>query len=284
MSDRVDVQPVLDRESARSLTDRIKASAEELWHMLLEAYEGGAHRALGYPSWGAYFEAEFGGHQSRGYQLIDASRVVSAVEEHSTNVERPNEAQARELAPLAKTQPEEAARVWGEVVEEARENGHQVTAERVREKLEKQRSKKIPDWTEEEQSLFKRMKAGETVVVNMRNDGHPNLVAWAKDAALFVRIDRRSEWGNPFEMPADGDRDAVVDNFEQHYLPYKPSLLNKREELRGGKALGCWCAPERCHGHTLKSWAGRSGRPDGPALHVRGRGSGSPARQDVSRA
>jgi hypothetical protein len=117
-------------------------------------------------------------------------------------------------------------------------------------------TKKIPDltnWTDEEQSLFKRVMAGETVVVHMHNYGHPNLVAWAKATGRFVRIDRRSEWGNPFETPADGDRDAVVDNFEQHYLPYKPSLWNKREELRGGKVLGCWCAPERCHGHSLVS-------------------------------
>lgn len=106
----------LGESEARSLTDRIKASAEDLWHMLLEAYEGGAHTALGYSSWGAYFEAEFGGKQSRGYQLIDAGRVVKAIESHSTIVESPNEAQARELAPLAKEDPDGAVEVWNEVV------------------------------------------------------------------------------------------------------------------------------------------------------------------------
>jgi hypothetical protein len=111
------------------------------------------------------------------------------------------------------------------------------------------------DWTDEEQALFKRMKAGETVVVNMRNDGHPNLVAWAKANGRFVRIDRESKWGNPFETPGDGDRDTVVENFEQHYLPYKRSLLNKLEEIKGGKVLGCWCAPKRCHGYSLKARA-----------------------------
>jgi hypothetical protein len=62
--------------------------ADELWHLLLHAYERGAHDALGYDSWGEYFEAEFGQSGRRGYQLIDANRVVRAIESHSTNVER----------------------------------------------------------------------------------------------------------------------------------------------------------------------------------------------------
>jgi ParB-like chromosome segregation protein Spo0J len=111
------------------------------------------------------------------------------------------------------------------------------------------------DWTDEEQALFERVMDGETVVANMHNDGHPSLVEWAKAVGRFVLIDRRNKWGNPFELGEDGDRDTVVDNFEQHYLPYKPSLWNKREDLRGGKVLGCWCAPKRCHGDVLKSWA-----------------------------
>jgi hypothetical protein len=115
----------LSTEEARVLTEEIKERAEELWHKLLEAYERGAHTSLGYSSWGAYFEAEFGGHQSRGYQLIDAGRVVRALEDHSTSVEQPNEAQARELAKLAKENPEEAVDVWKEVVEK---KGADVTA------------------------------------------------------------------------------------------------------------------------------------------------------------
>lgn len=105
-------------------------------------------------------------------------------------------------------------------------------------------------WSEEERELLTRLRGGLTVVVSMRDNRHANLIGWADAAGLYVRIDRRSEWGNPFEMPGDGDRDTVIENYRVHYLPYKPSLLDKVAELRG-KALGCWCAPEPCHGDIL---------------------------------
>jgi hypothetical protein len=109
-------------------------------------------------------------------------------------------------------------------------------------------------WSDAERDLLKRLRTGETVVISMRSEAHPNLYRWAEDADLFVRIDRRTDWGNPFEMPGDGDRDTVIDNYAEHYLPYKPSLLSRVDDLRG-KALGCWCAPEACHGDVLKARA-----------------------------
>ncbi|GEM_PF-1436734 len=103
-------------------------------------------------------------------------------------------------------------------------------------------------WSEEERDLLKRLRDGETIVVSLR--AHNDLIGWADAAGLYMRIDRRSEWGNPFEMPDDGDRDTVTANYAAHYLLFKPSLLSKLDTLRG-KALGCWCAPERCHGDVL---------------------------------
>jgi hypothetical protein len=112
-------------------------------------------------------------------------------------------------------------------------------------------------WTPAETELRKRIEDGQTVVVSQRGE-HARLIDWATERDLFVRIDRRTEWGNPFEMPADGDRATVILAFESHYLPHKPSLLDRLDELRG-KALGCWCAPEPCHGDVLATWAeGRS--------------------------
>lgn len=110
-----------------------------------------------------------------------------------------------------------------------------------------------PVWTEEELALRKKMENGETVVVSLRGL-HANLIAWAEDAGLYIRIDRRTDWGNPFEMGQDGDRDTVIDNYRDHYLPFKPSLLSRLHEIPG-KALGCWCAPEACHGDVLKEEA-----------------------------
>jgi transcriptional regulator with XRE-family HTH domain len=109
-------------------------------------------------------------------------------------------------------------------------------------------------WSNDERGLLERLRSGETIVVSMRGNAHTNLIAWADAAGLYVRIDRKSEWGNPFELPGDGDRDTVIGNYETHYLPYKPSLVAKVDTLRG-KALGCWCAPEACHGDVLKERA-----------------------------
>jgi hypothetical protein len=94
------------------------------------------------------------------------------------------------------------------------------------------------------------------VVANMRNDGSGNrktdeaLINWAEAEGRFVRIDRKTEWGNPFEIPQDGTRADVVSKFTKFYLPHKPGLLTKVPSLRG-KVLGCWCHPEECHGHVI---------------------------------
>ena len=218
---------------------------------MLEAYEGGAHTALGYSSWGAYFEDEFGGSSRHGYRLLDAGRVAKAMESSDRAVTHriPTEFEARELAPIAKQDPEEAAELWGDVVEEARQTGEDVTAEKVRARVQ-ERKEPPASWSDDELRLKEMLEAGRTTVVSMAKDGHPNLVAWAKDAALFTRIDRASEWGNPFEVGKDGNREAVVENYDLYYLPHKPSLLKKLPSLKG-KALGCWCAPKSCHGNVL---------------------------------
>jgi hypothetical protein len=107
--------PVLGPSEARRLTKEVKRNAEELWRKLVELYNGGAHTALGYSSWGAYFETEFGQSGRRGYQLLDAGRVLESVNHGST---APNERQARELAPLLE-QPEQLRETWSEIREQA---------------------------------------------------------------------------------------------------------------------------------------------------------------------
>jgi len=126
-----------------------------------------------------------------------------------------------------------------------------VDVERIVEEIRQEQI--FATWTDDERDLLKRLRDGETVVVSLRG-AHNNLIEWADAAGLYMRIDRRTPWGNPFETPADGDRDTVITNYAEHYLPYKPSLLAKLPDLRG-KALGCWCAPEPCHGDILKARA-----------------------------
>jgi hypothetical protein len=39
-------------------------------------------------------------------------------------------------------------------------------------------------------------------------------------------------------------------------LPTQPDLMARLPELKG-KVLGCWCAPEACHGDILSEFANR---------------------------
>ncbi|MBF6102253.1 DUF4326 domain-containing protein [Nocardia cyriacigeorgica] len=93
---------------------------------------------------------------------------------------------------------------------------------------------------------------GAPVVVSMRAaNRHAHLIDWARRRGLFVRIDRATDWGNPYIIGSDGNRDDVIDAHAQH-LPRRPDLLARlRDGGLAGKVLGCWCAPQRCHGHTL---------------------------------
>jgi hypothetical protein len=91
-----------------------------------------------------------------------------------------------------------------------------------------------------------------SVAVNLRR--HRNLIAWAKERGLFVRVDRATAWGNPFVIGRDGDRATVIARYRDHHLPSRPDLLARLGELRG-KALGCWCSPLACHANVLAAAA-----------------------------
>lgn len=86
---------------ARLLTDRIKAAAEHLWALLLEAHERQAWKALEYPSFTAYAKAEFGMGASHAYRLLDQGRVIRALEAvtHSPVGEIVSERIARDIKP-----------------------------------------------------------------------------------------------------------------------------------------------------------------------------------------
>jgi hypothetical protein len=109
---------------------------------------------------------------------------------------------------------------------------------------------KIPedDWSADERRRQKEVQAGRTVLANAEAD--KNLVLWAEGKGLAVYIGRGSLYGNPFVLDRDGTREEVCDHYEQHYLPFKPSILKALDTLRG-KVLVCHCHPRRCHGDAL---------------------------------
>jgi len=69
----------LDEAAARGLTDRIRAANAHGCLLLLEANEGRAWFALGYPSWARYVRDEFGLSRSRAYELLEQARVLQSL-------------------------------------------------------------------------------------------------------------------------------------------------------------------------------------------------------------
>ena len=79
-------------------------------------------------------------------------------------------------------------------------------------------------------------------VYNMRKP-HP---------AGAVRVDRRTDFGNPFIIGSDGTRERVIDRYEVWIFQPQQRELRERmiNELRG-KDLLCWCAPDECHADII---------------------------------
>lgn len=111
----------------------------------------------------------------------------------------------------------------------------------------------LADWSRDEIARYEKLRKGKTVVVSKRSPrkgGHPNLIAWGEVNGLFVPIDRGTPLGNPFIIPRDGDRPTVILRYHKQHFPNHRELHPLLHALRN-KVLGCWCAPEPCHGDGL---------------------------------
>ena len=64
-----------------------------------------------------------------------------------------------------------------------------------------------------------------------------------------VYIGRPSKWGNPLAISRTATRAEVIAQYER-WIVRQPQLMAALHELRG-KVLGCWCAPQACHGDVL---------------------------------
>jgi hypothetical protein len=119
---------------------------------------------------------------------------------------------------------------------------------------------KTESWTDWERDLAEQVLGGHAVLVNVRKSGpHRHLVPWLAERELITYIGHAgnrhswpaSDFANPFVKEAKLDRDAMVRHYRS-YLEGRPELI---ERLRGGeldgRALGCWCAPQPCHGNVL---------------------------------
>lgn len=252
-----DQHPTRSLEQLEAVVRRGLDTFVEVGQALHEIAEGRLYRQAGYSDFGTYCRERFGFGRARGNELIDAAAIVRDMSAIADMSPPQNAWMARALGRIA--DPDERAAVWRAVNAPDRPPP---TGRRIDE-VAQQRRRLFDDWpppeplephagwSGRERRLWDQLQAGATVVVNFRTD--TNLIAAARTAGLLARIDRESDWGNPFELPADGDRLTVVANYQSHDLPFKPSLHRRRHELRG-TALACWCAPDRCHGDVLKAW------------------------------
>lgn len=100
-----------------------------------------------------------------------------------------------------------------------------------------------------------------TTVINIRKAnlnklGFRDLEHWLEDGNhiyigrnnCYVKGAKGSIWKNPFSVKKFG-RDGCLIQYEE-YLRKNKKLMDNLSSLKG-KVLGCWCAPEGCHGDIL---------------------------------
>jgi transposase-like protein len=75
----------VDKEQARTLTDRIKVAVEGTWLLIQEAYTSRAWAALGYSNWDDYCNAEFGAARLR-LPREERQEVVASLRESGLSV------------------------------------------------------------------------------------------------------------------------------------------------------------------------------------------------------
>lgn len=102
-------------------------------------------------------------------------------------------------------------------------------------------------------------------VANLRSLGYANLQEWMSDpdnvyigrkGIVFidgVRFPKKdSFWANPHKITKEISREQVIELYETHIRTKLDKVgWEKLDEIEG-KNLGCWCAPEECHGNVLE--------------------------------
>lgn len=253
----------LSAVDARAITDRMKTGVAVMSELIKEAYQGRVWDALGYASWDEYVTREFGTGQLR-IPKEERTEYVASLRESGMSIRAIASATGESVGTVHAAL---ASSVQNRTVDQDGTESDLLAEELIAAEpitiigtngktytTPAPRPAPKPVWSEEELALRKRLENGETVVVSLKGGIHANLIEWADGEGLYVRIDRNTIWGNPFVIGDDGDRDTVIAKYRDHYLPHKNRLQEKLPELLGS-ALGCWCAPEPCHGDVLKSEA-----------------------------
>ena len=100
---------------------------------------------------------------------------------------------------------------------------------------------------------------------------HSNSLGLAQGlSSSFVEIDRSTEWGNPFRISSQMDRDQAVEAFKAYLWKRMQKSHTSDFSIRmvqalNNKTLVCWCKPKRCHGDVYRdavAWVIRQSQND----------------------
>ena len=83
-----------------------------------------------------------------------------------------------------------------------------------------------------------------------------------KDNEVLIKVGRSTPVGNPFHMRDESMRDEVCDKYKVYFYKrvkeagaFRDYVAHiYRTALKQDVALGCWCAPKRCHAETIASF------------------------------
>lgn len=140
-------------EPAKGRTlDELEATIEhgkqtfiEVGLALMEVRDRRLYRDAGFPTFEKYCVGRWQFSRRHASRLVDAASTAAALADGLDDKTGPvgpvptTERQARELAPLAREDPEEARAVWREVVEEAEDTEQPITAAKVRDAVQRAR-------------------------------------------------------------------------------------------------------------------------------------------------
>ena len=110
---------------------------------------------------------------------------------------------------------------------------------RLRQRVKEVKSFLSQGWTESQIARRNKIEKGGVALANLSKgeDGLPvddALLNWAEAEGLDVKITRGTDWGNPFVIGEDGDRETVIRKYRK-YLDMKDGLLHR---LKSGELSG----------------------------------------------
>lgn len=100
-----------------------------------------------------------------------------------------------------------------------------------------------------------------TKVINIRTkQPYDVYIGRISSAADDGPLSGAGKFGNPFPLAqCGGDRVACLAKYRNYFYKRMDTDKQFRKDIEAlkGKTLGCFCAPQLCHGHVIAEWLDR---------------------------